>query len=145
MSRQAKKAPKKAANGANKNCPGNKLNKSITPRPAPELIPMILGDARALFNKVCKINPATDKPVPAKIADNTLGNRTCVKIISCTLLEGFANGKIAANTSCIGISILPRQMAKIQLKNKKKPRNKNLNTVGMERKKEWLNTPFDLI
>jgi len=69
----AKKAPAKAATGISIIYAGNNAVIKVVNKPAPELTPIILGPARALFSTVCNINPYNDRAQPAKIAAKVLG------------------------------------------------------------------------
>ena len=49
---------------------------TVTPRPAPALTPMILGDASLLERTFCRTAPETDNPAPARRQAIVRGRRT---------------------------------------------------------------------
>lgn len=69
----ASKAPIKAAIGIKVIYAGNNAIIKVVNKPAPELTPIILGPARALFSTVCSIKPDSDSAQPAKIAARVRG------------------------------------------------------------------------
>ena len=73
IQRVVRSAPAKAAKEPAYTECGNISIDNITKNPAPEFTPIVLGLARALFMTLCRITPATDKPIPAIIAPNILG------------------------------------------------------------------------
>lgn len=58
---------------------------SSAKKPAPELTPIILGLAKALFNTACIKVPLTAKAAPAAMAAIVLGKREYIKIGSVKL------------------------------------------------------------
>ena len=62
------------------------MREMATNKLEPELIPKIYGPAKALLNKVCIINPQTDRAEPAKQAIIKRGNRNS-RTMMCSVLD----------------------------------------------------------
>lgn len=68
-------APENAAKGINPVAKGKKASNIITAKPAPELTPMIPGEARELPVTACKSTPEAERPAPARRPAAILGRR----------------------------------------------------------------------
>ena len=77
MSSAVTRAPMKAKGPLTSMAVGKKTMESMTANPAPELTPMVLGEARALFMTFCRMRPELDKPRPAPRQARVRGMRIC--------------------------------------------------------------------
>lgn len=80
-------APQKADTGTSPGNIGKKEALSSAKKPAPELTPIILGLAKALFNTACIKVPLTAKAAPAAMAAIVLGKREYIKIRYSVVLD----------------------------------------------------------
>ena len=74
-------APTNAASGGSHTSPGNTEAASRTNRPAPELMPMMLGLASGLSSTAWMIAPAAESAAPESSAASTRGSRTFTRML----------------------------------------------------------------
>lgn len=109
-SRVVKKAPIKAKIGVKiKLNPSGKISESDTKNPAPELTPIMLGEAKEFSVMLCSSTPEIERPTPAIIPDKILGSLTLYKIT----VFSFPLKNRALKNSLNDIFALPQERARI--------------------------------
>ena len=86
--------------------PPRKSMTRATPRPAPLLMPKMLGPARGLRKAVCSIRPLTASEAPQKTAVMACGRRDC-RTMNCQELFSEVSPIKIRNTSLAGIETDP--------------------------------------